>query len=250
MLANDYEWFTYGGVLDLTDAYKPPAGDAVAAYEVYASGPPKTFEAGYILDQLPDGVNRYVTDGGGVSIPSENLGYYFGGLRSASWGPIYYLPGAANESLNADQLSLTLIELDMTIQQQETWDNYTLPTEAPGRASAEIVWIPVSKQGILVALGGVIFPAYDNVNQTNNASANAASVSFTPRLGFFVDNAAGTTKSTVHVDCVCVRYRQQSLVRAAHHGCSGNSGCFSTRLYRSSISSRWVEPQHLLVWRL
>lgn len=203
MLANDYEWFTYGGVLDLTDAYNPPAGDAVAAYEVYASGPPKNFEAGYILDQLPDDINRYVTDGAGVSIPSENLGYYFGGLRSASWGPIYYLPGAANESLNADQLSLTMIELDMSVQLKEKWNNYTL-TEVPGRASAEIVWLPVSKQGILVAIGGVIFPAYDNINQTNNASATAASVSLSPWLDFFTESVPGTTKSNVHVDSICV----------------------------------------------
>jgi hypothetical protein len=176
MFANDFEWFTYGGVLDLTDAFNPPAADSVAAYEVYASGPPKTFEQGYILDQLPDDISRYVTDGAGVSIPSENLGFYFGGLRSASWGPIYYLP--ANESLNPDQQSLTLIELNMTVQQQETWNNFTLPTEVPGRASAEIVWVPVSEHGILVALGGVIYPAYDNITQQNNASANAASVSF------------------------------------------------------------------------
>jgi hypothetical protein len=178
MFANDYEWLTYGGLLAITDTYKPPAGDAIAAYEVYASGPSEKFQPGYILDQLPEGTTRYVTDGAAVSVPSENLGFYFGGLRAASSGPIYYLPSPVNETLNGDQLSLTLIELDMAIEQQQTWKNHTLPSEIPGRASAEIVWVPVSKKGILVAIGGVIYPAYANVNQKNNASANAASVRF------------------------------------------------------------------------
>jgi hypothetical protein len=176
MFANDYEWFTYGGLLADTAAYENPGAQSVAAYEQYSSGPPKQFSPGYILDQLPDGITRYVTYGAGVSIPSENLGFYFGGLRSSSRGEIVLNPGPANESVNADVNSLTLIELDMSVQQQEKWNNYTLPTTVPGRASAEIAWVPVSEQGILVAIGGVIDPAYANVNQTNNASTNAASV--------------------------------------------------------------------------
>ena len=177
MFANDYEWFTYGGLLADTAAYSNPDSQSVAAYEQYPSGPPKQFSPGYILDDLPDGITRYVTYGAGVSIPSENLGFYFGGLRSASWGEIVLTPGVQNQSLNADVNSLTLIELDMSVQQQEKWTNHTLlPDVAPGRASAEIAWVPVSEQGILVAIGGVIDPAYANVNQTNNASTNAASV--------------------------------------------------------------------------
>ena len=176
MFANDYEWFTYGGLLPDTAAYENPDAQSVAAYEQYPSGAPKQFAPGYILDTLPTGITRYVTYGAGVSVPSENLGFYFGGLRSSSWGEIILDPGPANESVNADVNSLTLIELDMSVQQQEKWNNYTLPAAAPGRASAEIAWVPVSEQGILVAIGGVIDPAYANVNQTNNASVNAASV--------------------------------------------------------------------------
>lgn len=178
MFANDFEWFTYGGLLADTAAYQNPDAQSVASYEQYPSGPSKQFAPGYILDDLPTGMNRYVTYGAGVSVPSENLGFYFGGLRSASWGEIVLDPGPANESVNADVNSLTLIELDMTVQQKEVWNNYTLPTSVPGRASAEIAWIPVSEQGVLVAIGGVIDPAYANVNQTNNASVNTASVSF------------------------------------------------------------------------
>jgi hypothetical protein len=179
MLANDYEWFTYGGLLSLTDAYPAPPETAVAQYNQYAYGPPKQFGNGFVLQYLPTGMTRYVTDGAAVSVPSENLGFYFGGLRSSTFGPIYYDPGANNASLNADDLSETLIELDMSSQTKAQWHNYTLPTNVPGRANAEIVWIPVSKQGILVAIGGVIFPSYANVNQFDTPAQVLQSVCIT-----------------------------------------------------------------------
>jgi hypothetical protein len=178
MLANDYEWFTYGGLLSVTDAYPAPPDNAVAEYQAYAYGPPKQFGEGYVLEYLPPGMTRYVTDGAAVSVPSENLGFYFGGLRSSTFGPIYYDPGEANITLNADDLSETLIELDMSVQTKPVWNNHTLPTSVPGRANAEIVWVPVSKQGLLVAIGGVIFPAYANVNQSDNPSQTLQSVVF------------------------------------------------------------------------
>jgi hypothetical protein len=70
-----------------------------------------------------------------------------------------------------------MIGIDMTTQGKETWKNTTLPTTVPGRANAELVWVPVSEKGILVAIGGVLYPAYANVNQTNNASSTSISVS-------------------------------------------------------------------------
>jgi hypothetical protein len=180
MFANDYEWITYGGLLSSTDAYSPPPDDEVAQYNQYAYGPPEQFENGFVLEYLPSGLTRYITDGAAVSVPSENLGFYFGGLRSATFGDIYYDPGAANASLNADSLSETLIKVDMSDQENSVWHNYTLPTSVPGRANAEIVWIPVSKQGILVAIGGVIFPSYANVNQTDNPAQTLESEQQSP----------------------------------------------------------------------
>ncbi|KAL2061603.1 hypothetical protein VTL71DRAFT_6980 [Oculimacula yallundae] len=180
MFANDYEWFTYGGQLKMTDAFKDPAANAIAAYQVYPSGEGKAFNRGFILDTLPDGITRYITNGAAVSVPSENLGFYFAGLRSASFGPISYLPPPKNQSLSPDHLSTTLIQLNMTKQGEEEWKKTNLPTNVPGRASAEIVWIPVSEKGILVAIGGVIFPSYLIVNQTNNASSTAQSEEQSP----------------------------------------------------------------------
>lgn len=180
MFANDYEWFTYGGLLQQTDAYTPPLADAVVAYEVYNGGPPRQFAASFILEYLPDNMTRYVTSGAGVSAPSENMGYYFAGLRAADWGPIYDAPG--NETVNADVESLTLIQLNMTVQQHEVWNNHTLPPSVQGRANADLVWIPVSTHGVLIAIGGVIDPVFANVNQSLSASQTAASVSLSSLL--------------------------------------------------------------------
>jgi hypothetical protein len=180
MFANDYEWFTYGGLLDMTDAYAPPPADAAASYQVYASGPAKQFFPGFLLADITNGITRYVTDGAAVSVPSENKGYYFGGLRAADYGPIYYLPGPANESMNADVESTTLITLDMTVQDHETWTNESLPSSVPGRANAELVWVPVSNEGILVAIGGVINPSYDNINQTDSTADTSISKQISP----------------------------------------------------------------------
>ncbi|RDW58120.1 kelch repeat protein [Coleophoma cylindrospora] len=180
MFANDYEWWTYGGLLQLTDAYDAPASDSVAAYQVYSSPNAKQFQQGFVLKRLPSGISRYITDGASVSVPSENLGFYFSGLQAENFGPIYYLPGTQNSSENADVESETLIQLNMTSQQQEVWSNFTLPSSVPPRANAEIVWVPVSEQGILVAVGGVINPSYANINQTNNAANAAASQRISP----------------------------------------------------------------------
>ena len=93
MFANDYQWVTYAGLLDMTNSYSPPGEGAFATDELYPSRPDEVFEPGYALGQLPTGITRYVTYGAGVSVPSENLGFYFSGLRSASHGPIYDSPG-------------------------------------------------------------------------------------------------------------------------------------------------------------
>ncbi|KAH8804936.1 hypothetical protein F5884DRAFT_797760 [Xylogone sp. PMI_703] len=178
MFANDFEWFIYGGELQQTSAFRLPGADSVASYQVYPSGPPKNFQPGFILGNLPDGVTRYITDGAAVSIPSENLGVYFGGLRSPSWGPFYYTP--SNESVNANFESTRLITVDMTNQNFETWTNKSIPSSVPGRANAEIAWVPVSEQGILVAIGGVLFPEYAEIGLFTNASATATSKRISP----------------------------------------------------------------------
>jgi hypothetical protein len=177
MLANDAEYFTYGGQLTKTDAFAAQDGQAVKKYEAYWYGAAgKQFASGFLDISLPAGMTRYVTAGAAVSVPSENKGFYFSGLRSPSKGPFFY-PPTSNTSINAQVVSNTLISVDMTTQRSEVWANQTLPTTVPGRANSEIVWVPVSKQGVLIAIGGSIDPEYAYPIQALNATQMAQDVS-------------------------------------------------------------------------
>ncbi|RYP03701.1 hypothetical protein DL764_004962 [Monosporascus ibericus] len=159
MLANDHEFFLYGGLLRRTDAFTPPDADEVLSYQVSQYGTQKDgFQPGFVETELPEGMTRYVTYGGAVNAPSENKAWYFGGMRADEWGPIFF--PSANTSLNPTNASHTLITLDMTTQQQEVWTNVTLPQDIRGRADPEVVWVPVGEQGILVVLGGVSYPDF------------------------------------------------------------------------------------------
>jgi hypothetical protein len=178
MLANDYEWYTYGGLVVITGAYSAQGEDTALTYQVYPSGPPKDFQPGFLTVTLPTNLTRYVAYGGAVSIPSENLGYYFAGLRSSNFSEIYLDTSPKTPYYNADTPSSTLISVDMTDPNKSKWKNDTLPSTVPGRASPEIAWVPVSEQGALIAIGGVIDPSYANLNHSNNASTNAQSVRF------------------------------------------------------------------------
>lgn len=174
MLANDNEFFLYGGMTTRTDAYTdPPANEIIGnRFSSYGADKPG-FKPGFDRKQLPDGMTRYVTFGGAANSPSENKAWYFGGMRSPSGGPIY-VP-KTNNSLNPVNASNTLITLDMTTQYDEKWSNATLPDTIRGRASPELVWVPVGAQGILVALGGVTFPDYDNGGKMSQNEAQSVS---------------------------------------------------------------------------
>ncbi|KAG4025300.1 hypothetical protein MFRU_061g00190 [Monilinia fructicola] len=181
MFANDDEWYTYGGLLVETDDFVSPDEDSAVSYEVYSDGTPgKQFFQGFEQIKLPSNLTRYVTYGGAVSIPSENLGFYFSGYRAADFGEIREDPGVGNASYLANVTSQTLIGIDMSSQTAPKWFNDSLPSTILGRANPEIAWIPVSDQGILVALGGVINPTYASINQANNASVNAQSGRVSP----------------------------------------------------------------------
>jgi hypothetical protein len=49
--------------------------------------------------------------------------------------------------------------LNLEEQFYETWTNKTLKG-VKGRANAEVVWVPVGKKGILIVLGGVVYPQW------------------------------------------------------------------------------------------
>lgn len=93
-------------------------------------------------------------------------------MRSPDWGPIYYEDSSANQTAN------TLIEINMSEMRNEKWTNTTLPDNIQPRANAELVWIPVSDKGLLVAIGGVtapeeIWPVGLNSSQTSDSEAQS-----------------------------------------------------------------------------
>jgi hypothetical protein len=211
MFANDNEFYTYGGLVARTDAFQPPAENSVLGYEKYWYGTAgKQFTSGFLSGTTTNGTTRYVSYGAGVSVPSENLGFYFSGMRSKSSGPIFYT--TSNAALNADTISNTLISVDMTTQRSEKWTNQTLPTYVPGRANAELVWVPVGKKGVLIAIGGVIQPEFAFANHSLNANQTAESV----RLSRHTTNLALLTHifSKSLAQRLCLRYPSTILTLA------------------------------------
>ncbi|PGH21438.1 hypothetical protein AJ80_03229 [Polytolypa hystricis UAMH7299] len=152
MFANNHEFYVYGGLIRLTDGFEPPAADQVIGYERYQYGTAReVWEPGFRTAKLSRDITRYVTNGAGVSVPSENMGYYFSGVRGKDWGDIRSPSPVANVSADS------LITVDLSEMRGEVWDNKTVDKIVP-RANAELAWIPVSEKGVLVAIGGVKHP--------------------------------------------------------------------------------------------
>ncbi|EXJ76080.1 uncharacterized protein A1O5_00588 [Cladophialophora psammophila CBS 110553] len=189
MFTNDGELYLYGGLPRLTDSASPQSAETVLGYEAYQYGPDRTsWSPGFYQGTLSDGVTRYITNGAGVSVPSENLGLYFSGMRSPTWGPIYYENSSANVTAN------TLIQVDMSVMRSEKWTNATLPDNIQPRANAELVWIPVSEKGVLVAIGGVSAPEEiwaSGLNGSQSSESEAQSPGFMTTLPIY-DIASST----------------------------------------------------------
>ena len=134
----------------MTNAYEPPDADMVTGWEIFTpENAPSGWQPGPIIKALPENMTRYVSNGAVASVPQEELAFYFSGLRAEDWGPTTL--ATRNWSL-----AETLIEVDMADMRSETWSNYTLPDQVLPRADAQLEWIPVGGQGILMAIGGVI----------------------------------------------------------------------------------------------
>ncbi|KAL2813846.1 hypothetical protein BJX63DRAFT_207880 [Aspergillus granulosus] len=172
MWANDNKFYLYGGLLNPTQSLDEPSEDQILAYEQYQYGPySDLWRPQFINTDLDDGVTRYITNGAGVSSPSQNLGFYISGLRAPDWGPIY-----SNGSATA--LSQQMIRVDMEEMRNPVFSNVTIPDTIPARANAEAIWVPVSDRGIVVLIGGVrhlesIFP--DGLSEEDEAESRRVS---------------------------------------------------------------------------
>ncbi|KFX97383.1 hypothetical protein O988_04896 [Pseudogymnoascus sp. VKM F-3808] len=178
LLANNFEFLTYGGLLLGLVLDSEPDADASLAYEQYNSVKDRKFSPGFSEKTLTPPVNRYVGYGAGVSVPSENMGYYFGGLKAKGGGPVYQVSG--NKTTDPTTYSRNLVTLDMSTQQEEVWKNEPLGKTVPNRASPEMVWVPVGEKGVLVVIGGVVDPIFTNVNTTLDPTSKANSQANSP----------------------------------------------------------------------
>src|SRR5271156_3351294 len=138
----------------------------VLGYQIYQT---ETVENTGPLNETLTNVPDYITSGAGVNVPSESLGFYFSGMVAPNGSELLYdglqstTPVIATESF---------IQVDLSDSQGPQWSTQTWPLGVRPRASAQLVWLPVSSQGVLIAIGGVIDPqdltygnVYDNSSQ-------------------------------------------------------------------------------------
>lgn len=162
---------------DDSDSSSTPADNTVLKYEAYQYGAYRSaWSPNWRQEDLTDNVTSYITNGAGASAPSEELAFYFSGMHAPGWNSFTWNGKEARETAD------TLITVDMSSMRDETWSNATLPDYIPGRANAELVWVPVSKSGVLVAVGGVISPVElwrtSKLNDSQTAESKRISPTF------------------------------------------------------------------------
>lgn len=244
LLANDAEFWFYGGQPELL--IKPyPTKSSVLGYEAYQYGVLSSgFKPGYVANRLlPDDVSQYVTFGGAARAPSENLAWYFSGATSESNGLI---PKDSDNTDSPTKISNYLITLNMTDQLFETWSNKSLPPDIKGRASPEVVWVPIGVQGILVALGGVVFPEYANVTRVsqNPKASESQSPKFMQNIDIY-DVASKTWYTQPTTGGPSTRARGCAVVATA-----SDSSSFNIYYYGGYDGIHVKEPFYDDVWVL
>lgn len=195
-------------------------------------------------------VSNYISSGAGVNIPSESLGYYFSGMTAPNgvqtvfFGTLGEIPSIMAESL---------IRIDTSDSQNPTWSNLTLPDYIPGRAGAQLVWLPVSSKGVLLAIGGLtslIDPALSLNVTTENEGASLNFMTQIPVFDigsntWFVQNTLGEPPSQRMEFCSVV---------ANEHSSSGFQiyihGGFDGTATGSSQGDIWVLSVPSFTWTL
>jgi hypothetical protein len=150
-----------------------------------ATGYPGGFNVDY---QLPADFPKYVTNGAGVSVPSENLGFYFSGMQSSNNGSLSYFNGGIGAMDMPSTLVSTMVRVDTQHFDSADWSTIPLPSTIQPRAEASMVWIPVGSHGALVVIGGVSYPAdiYDyDLNQTLSAQNSNQSPLFMTNIPIY-----------------------------------------------------------------
>jgi hypothetical protein len=99
-----------------------------------------------------DGTFIYVTNGAGANAPSEQSGFYFGGLYNANGTKYSYFSPPTDQS--AQLITVQMIDIG-----HANWIKAPLGENITTRTEGGLVWVPTSTAGILIAIGGVVKPA-------------------------------------------------------------------------------------------
>lgn len=124
---------------------------------------------------------RKFTQGSWVSAPSEDLGFWFSGLRAAGYEDINY-EVSSGDSDQANTSATDFIKFNLQTPGQASSLNMTWPAGVEPRAEGALVWLPYGNKGMLVAFGGIgtpadlqvsgLFPTYNDTTGTNNYMNN------------------------------------------------------------------------------
>jgi hypothetical protein len=145
-------------------------------------------------------ISNYIAAGAGVNVPSESFGFYFSGLVAPNGVQIVF-EGTKGEAPNT--LASSMIRFNMSNPQNPTGLSLPLPDYVAPRASAELVWIPVSSQGVLIAIGGLTKLIASDLNINFTSSDHSSSVDFMTSLPvydiashtWFIQNTTGERPS-------------------------------------------------------
>lgn len=156
-----------------------PANETLG-YQVYPSTSGQTITNETVRMTLA--ISNYIAAGAGVNVPSESLGFYFSGLVAPNGVQIVndQTPGELPNTLVS-----SMIRFDMSNPQNPTGLSLPLPDYVAPRASAELVWIPVSSQGVLIAIGGLTKLVASDLEINFTSSDHSSSVDFMTSLPVF-----------------------------------------------------------------
>jgi len=144
----------------------PDAGwntDIVTAYQIYANASIEDSNATWANTKTDPPISENDTlwwrcCGASVSVPSENLGFYFSGLIAQSGGAINMASGPGDPT-QPNTLAKDLIMCSTASLREPRCESISLPNSVQPRAEAELLWIPIGMKGILVLLGGIQMPS-------------------------------------------------------------------------------------------
>jgi Kelch motif len=180
MFANNDELYLYGyvrlngftlelkkfdrGLCSVSSLESATPPGRILGYQIYQT---ETVEnTGPLNEKLGD-VPNYITSGAGVNVPSESLGFYFSGMVAPKGNELLFDDTKATTPVIATE---TFIQVYLSDSQGPQWSTQTWPFEVRPRAGAQLVWLPVSSQGVLIAIGGVIDPSDLTYGGEDNSS--------------------------------------------------------------------------------